>query len=775
MMRSDGVPGPGMDELVGRTLGPYELLDRIGTGGMATVYRGVHRALGQPRAIKILQPALATDTSLVERFRAEAKIASGLRHPNIVSIYDVGEQDGLFYLVMDLVEGVPLGRLLRRDRMLDLDRAMRLLRQLASALDYAHARGILHRDIKASNVLVGEDDQVSLFDFGIARASAALARITIPGQVVGTPEYLAPEVITGAEGDQRADFYALGILAYQMLAGRLPFAGDDTMALLYAQVSKQPPSLREIRPNLPVAVERVVLRQLAKAPEDRYPTAEDFVGALSDAAVGGTGDGPGAPATVRPPALRQHWTPAPGVEDPARRTAPGVDGSRTTPLPQLRSQAEQEIATPRPTARPVGFDPSVSTIPPEPVYQPGLTRRPDPSRRPEPRSTPPGGLAAADRSGSSRLPVQRAELAVRRQPAVRVVDPEPPSRRGPGLGPIAVVALGLVGIWALATGRLESLVGTIVGVEATPTVVLSTRPEPTVASIVTDPTATVLAAAAQAATVPPVTLAVTPAAAVAPPVVAVAPTPTIVPTLPPEPTAMPVAQAAVVPPSPEQQFQRALQQIDEGSFASAVPLLGELKASAPNTEGLDDALYRAHLGLGQQQLDQGLLDDSYAAFGEALKLRADDPAALEGQKQVVLTKLWNTMETAWGQDDAVATAALEEILALDPGYRDADVKLYALLVTQANRMLGEGDVDGALVVLRRAQDVYPEGEEAPALIAAHTPPPEPEPAPAQNQAPAPAPAPKPAPKPAQKPVPPSQKPSLPSLPGLPGLPPLPRP
>ena len=283
MMRSDGVPGPGMDELVGRTLGPYELLDRIGTGGMATVYRGVHRALGQPRAIKILQPALAADASLVERFRSEAKIASGLRHPNIVSIYDVGEQDGLFYLVMDLVEGVSLGQLLRREQTLDLDRAGRLLLQLASALDYAHGRGVVHRDIKAGNVLVGADDHVSLFDFGIARA-AAFARLTIPGQVVGTPEYLAPEVIMGAEGDPRADFYALGILAYQMLAGRLPITGADTMATLYAQVSTVPPSLREIRPEIPAAVDGVVLRQLAKQPAERYPTAESFVNALSAAA-----------------------------------------------------------------------------------------------------------------------------------------------------------------------------------------------------------------------------------------------------------------------------------------------------------------------------------------------------------------------------------------------------------------------------------------------------------------------------------------------------------
>jgi len=240
-----------------------------------------------------------------------------------------------------------------------------------------------------------------------------------------------------------------------------------------------------------------------------------------------------------------------------------------------------------------------------------------------------------------------------------------------------------------------------------------------------------------------------------------------------------VAAVEAPTPSPEQQLATALAAIDRGDFPSAFPVLAALLQLSPPPDGLDEARYRAHLGYGQQLLEQGQLDESDAQFGEALKVRPDDPDALEGQKQVTLAKLWQTMEAAWDQDEAVVSAALEEILALDPGYRDAGLKLYALLVARGERLLAEGDTDGAIAAFQRAAQVYPDGPEAQARLAALTaPPPAPEPAPpppaaapARQQAPAPAAAPASAPPPAaQPPINPS---SIQPPPGLPALPPAP--
>ena len=820
MMRAGcGVRGLAMDDLVGRALGPYELIDRIGAGGMATVYRGVHRALGQPRAIKILSPALAADENLVERFMSEAKIASSLRHPNIVSIYDVGEQDGFYYLVMDVVEGLSLGRLLRQERRLELGRTLGLLRQLASALDYAHGQGVIHRDIKASNAIVGENDHVSLFDFGIARVAAGISRLTLPGQVVGTPEYLAPELITGSEGDRRADFYSLGVLAFQMLAGRLPFVGGDTMAVLYAQVSKAPPSLCALRPDLPAAVERVVLRELAKTPEARYPTADEFVRALDLAVLEMA---PPAPSTPPPLAPTPPMQPTRGTvgPDPAHLTMPGLDDGPSSP-PQPARYAEDDVATPRPGTISAAYDLSAQTIPPESAYQPAPPHRPAPTPpspqpvyRPEPIHRPgtPPPPQPVYRPEPTYLPPSaprpepvRQDLALQPAPRQSPADPKP----GPGFGlaPIAVVLLGVVGIWALATGQLESYLGMAIGIAPTPTVVISTRPEPTIASIVAElsPVATTAplpggAAGASSAVAagqpanapgavasPPPSVATPPSAANPPPVAAAAPP--AVPGPGAAPAALPPAPVAAAPPSPDQELQAAQAQIDSGEHAPALAALLALKERAPNTEGLDDALYRAYVGQGGQQLERGLHDESHLSYGEALTLRPDDPVALEGQKQATLGKLWATMEGAWDRDDAVASAALEEILALDPAYRDANQKLYALLVARATRSIEGGDVDGALVLLRRAQEIYPVGTEAPALIAAQTPPPEPTPEPTAQQPtpqsePAPAPKPQqPAAKPAQAAPPPESqpitvpvpKPQMPSLPGSGSLPGLPRP
>jgi serine/threonine protein kinase/tetratricopeptide (TPR) repeat protein len=326
-----------MDRLVGRSLGPYELGEVVGRGGMGIVYSAVHRALQQPRAIKLLPPQLAHDENFVERFLREAKTAAGLRHPNIVLIHSVEEQDGVHYIVMDLVEGRSLREVIRREGPLDLARAASLLGQLAAALDYAHARGVTHRDVKPGNVVVGPADHVTLLDFGIARA-AAESHLTKTGAMVGTPEYMAPEGVTGAGDNDTADRYALGVVAFEMLTGRLPFSGTDSMATMYAHIHTPPPAPRSIRPDLPVAAERVLLRQLAKDPAERFPSAADFAAALAAAA--------------------RSERPTPVAPDPQRdgdeeQTMPVVSGAaHTAPRPPLPADDPPTIgAVERPPKR----------------------------------------------------------------------------------------------------------------------------------------------------------------------------------------------------------------------------------------------------------------------------------------------------------------------------------------------------------------------------------------------------------------------------------------
>ena len=271
-----------MDPLVGRVLGPYELQARLGAGGMGTVYRAVHRRLRQPRAVKVLPHNLAADQTFVQRFEREARLAAELRHPNIVVVHDVDDAGGTYYIAMELLEGRSLRDLIRDEAPVPLDRALGLLEQLARALDFAHGRGVVHRDIKPANVFVGAGDHVTLVDFGIARA--ADGTVLTGSGVMGTPEYMAPEMLRGEAAEQSADLYALGIVAFEVLTGRLPFVGANTPAIMYAQVHTPPPPLRTVKPDLPEALEVVIARQLAKQPSERYSSAGAFVAALRQAA-----------------------------------------------------------------------------------------------------------------------------------------------------------------------------------------------------------------------------------------------------------------------------------------------------------------------------------------------------------------------------------------------------------------------------------------------------------------------------------------------------------
>jgi serine/threonine-protein kinase len=333
-----------VDKLSGRTLGPYELGERLGSGGMGAVYRGWHRTLRRHRAVKVLPPILAADETFVERFQREAYIAAGLRHPNIVLIHDIGEADGFHYIAMELLEGTSLRQLIEKEGRLPPARALGLLDQLASALDYAHAQGVIHRDLKPANVVVGPDDQATLVDFGVARAAEGTA-LTSPGAIIGTADYMAPESVIGGESSAAADRYALGVLAFELLTGRRPFQAPDASRMMYAHAHTPPPSPRALRPDLPAAVEAVLLRQLAKDPAERYPSAGGFVAALRSAA------GPSALAMPVP-------MPGDGLALPERESE-----VRTEPLAQAIGGGTSPSAT----------NPAVTA--PERAAAPGRLRR----------------------------------------------------------------------------------------------------------------------------------------------------------------------------------------------------------------------------------------------------------------------------------------------------------------------------------------------------------------------------------------------------------------
>lgn len=809
-----------MDDLAGRTLGPYELWDRIGTGGMAAVYRGAHRGLGQPCAIKVLNPSLVDDASLVERFKAEAKIAARLRHPNIVPILDVGEDGGFHYLVMAYVEGTPLGRLLRREGPLSFQRAIAVLHQLAAALDFAHEHGIVHRDVKAANVLVGEDDRVILFDFGIARAGSTHGRLTGPGMIVGTPQYLAPEVITGGESDRATDLYAFGTLAYETLVGRVPFDGSDPMAVLHAQVNQAPRPPRELRPELPPVAEQVLLRQISKAPHERFSTADAFVRALA-AAMGLDVEAPEAPAAssgrqLAPDVSVVNWLEAAPLRPPEDDLfldgpggRPGADGEAPTPHPFVPPPASRrdDVVRTTPDTRMPSPD---QTLPELPPYQPPPAAQPYESPSVAPTYAPPPAQQPYEPATYGAPAYDPAQYeASRYQPPTYDTPPyqqapyQPPpygpptqgrpSQEAPTYGPSSFLAPEPAPtVSGVVTTRRGSVAGVILSIVVVIGVMIGAGLGLYLASstlgpkVSASPTATAVAEAGGTTPVPTVPVAAAPVIAAAPagapspaaaqpaggsPVAVAAPSPragAVASSASPAPA---VAAAPAAPPtaSPAQRLDAARATFERGDSPAAIAALNELKRTAPNTEGLDETLYHVHVVYAQQLLAQGFLDESDAHLVEALKVRPDGPEALSARNQVTLARLWRTMEAAWGKNDDDAMAALEEIVAKDPAYRDANVKLYSLLVAAADRSLAAGDRDGALARLRRAREVYPAGDEARVKLDALTATPTPVP-PTATPVP-PTPTRRPAPPPTAAPTP---KPVLPQLP-LPALPGFPRP
>jgi serine/threonine-protein kinase len=260
----------------------YNVEGEIGRGGMSVVYRARDLRLNRTVAIKVLPPELAYDPAIRTRFTREAQTSAQLSHAHIVPIYDVGEREGIAYFVMTLVTGGNLAALLAREPRQPIEEVRRLLCEIADALSYAHVRGVIHRDIKPDNILLdGDSGRAIVTDFGIARAIEAGTRLTITGNALGTPGYMSPEQAVGErEVDGRSDLYSLGVLAYQMVTGRLPFTGGNTMALLLKHVNERPQPIVELRAEAPRGLRDAIERALMKAPEDRWPTAASMRQAL---------------------------------------------------------------------------------------------------------------------------------------------------------------------------------------------------------------------------------------------------------------------------------------------------------------------------------------------------------------------------------------------------------------------------------------------------------------------------------------------------------------
>ncbi len=271
--------------LTGKMLGKYQMGPEIGRGGMGAVYKGYDPALRRTVAIKVLAPHLTWEKRFVDRFLREARTVAQLSHPHIVAIHDVGIQDGTYYLVMAFVEGETLRNLVAREGPLPPRRVAEILSQVAQALDYAHRRGVVHRDVKPGNILMESGRRPVLTDFGIAQAAQG-TRLTATGMSLGTPEYMSPEQARGDPTDARSDVYSLGIVLYEMLTGHVPFRADTPLAVLRMQADSTPPSPRRFIASLSPEVEGVVLKALSKDPAKRYPSAGSLVKALVEAIRG---------------------------------------------------------------------------------------------------------------------------------------------------------------------------------------------------------------------------------------------------------------------------------------------------------------------------------------------------------------------------------------------------------------------------------------------------------------------------------------------------------
>ena len=268
--------------------GRYEIISLVGSGGMADVYNAVDNRLSRQVAIKVLKEEYSSDKNFVMKFRAEAQSVAGLSHPNIVNVYDVGEDEGLHYIVMELVEGITLKKFIERKGRLELKEAVGIAIQIAQGMEAAHTNHIIHRDIKPQNIIISKEGKVKVTDFGIAKA--ATSNTIAAGQAVGSVHYISPEQARGGYSDEKSDIYSLGITLYEMISGKMPFAADNTVSVALLHINEEAVPLRELDPEIPASIEKIVQKCMQKKPERRYLTATELIADLRKAVSEPEGD-----------------------------------------------------------------------------------------------------------------------------------------------------------------------------------------------------------------------------------------------------------------------------------------------------------------------------------------------------------------------------------------------------------------------------------------------------------------------------------------------------
>ncbi|MEP6776285.1 MAG: protein kinase, partial [Chloroflexota bacterium] len=322
-------PGSSGGAGIGRVLnGRYSLIAPVGGGGMATVYKARDNILGRIVAVKILREQYAGDGPFVTRFRREAQAAANLTHPNIVSVYDVGQDTDIHYIVMEFVAGQSLKELINKagGGPLTVDRAVNIAAQILAGLEYAHRSGLIHRDIKPQNVLITGDGTVKVTDFGIAKSVSDLS-LTDAGMALGTAHYFSPEQAKGERVGPQSDIYSLGVTLYEMLTGKLPFESENSVGLAYKHISEPPPSPRALNPNIPLRLEAIVLKSMAKDPAQRFSSAAEMERSLRSLQLSGQQ----ATAEINVPRAKTNVT-SPGTRITRGQLVAGSQGASTIGL-----------------------------------------------------------------------------------------------------------------------------------------------------------------------------------------------------------------------------------------------------------------------------------------------------------------------------------------------------------------------------------------------------------------------------------------------------------